>query len=113
MTLAEVLHGFSAAELLRWIVMFGCVFNIGVLVALFDMVGRFVVPPIPMRLLFLANGLMLVTLGFSSYERLHDQLTFRTPLFAVALALELVGLVMLRRWYRTDEGREHVRRMTL
>lgn len=98
-------------DAIRWANIIMCLFNLGVMIALFERVGRWFIPKIPMRLLAAGYGLALIALAGGSRARLGEALTWRTPVSAVALFLQCVGLVMMYRWYETPEGKAHSEKM--
>lgn len=99
------------ADALRWTTIFMCLFNIGVLVALFEEVGKYFLPKIKMRLLMAANILSLFAIGLASYARLNEPVSWRIPLFLTAALLQLAALIRLHRWYGTEEGQSHKEKM--
>jgi hypothetical protein len=101
----------TGADTIRWAIIFGCAMNFGFMVALYEKVGKLVVPAIWTRGLVVANIGFFTILALGLHSRLGDPLTWRTPAFGVFVALQLICEVGLYRWYGKAEGREHARRM--
>lgn len=99
-------------DTLRWITVFVALFDIGVTIALFERIGRFFIPRLPMRMLMLANMIALAAVAEGAHSRLgHEFVWFATPVFLAAALLELAALVALHYWYGTARGRAHAARM--
>lgn len=99
------------ADAIRWGSILMCVFNLGFLLALFERVGRLFLPKTPMRMLTVGYSLTLVALVGGVHARIGEPLTWRSPVSTVALAVQLVALVMLYRWYGTPAGKDHASKM--
>lgn len=95
----------------RWTVAFACLFNIGIMVAIFERVGRSFLPTVWMRMLMLSNVLSLLVIAVGVHARLGSPITYRTPLLAVAALVQLVSLVGIHHWYGTPVGIAHSGRM--
>ncbi len=89
-----------------------CVFNIGVMGALWERTGRLWLPKTWTRMLLASNMLMLASLALAVATRFHHPVTWRTPMFTLSATVELVALIGLHRWYGSTAGRAHVIRMT-
>ncbi len=101
------------ADALRWTVILVCAFNVGVMLALYDRVGKAFLPVAPMRTLFTANGLIMVSIALATSTRLGEPMRWQSsPLLAVASIMELVALLAVYRWYGSVAGIEHIKRMT-
>lgn len=98
-------------DVVRWVVVAACVFNIGVMWALYERVGRSFLPTAWMRLLLVSNAMSLVVIAVGTYSRLGHPITWRTPLLAVAALLQFVSLLGIHRWYGSVDGRAHSARM--
>lgn len=98
-------------DAIRWACIVMCVFNLGVMAALFERVGRLFLPRTPMRLLAFGYALTLIALAGGSHARLGESLTWRSPVTVAALAMQFVALLLIHRWYATEDGRWHAEKM--
>jgi type VI protein secretion system component VasK len=96
----------TAADALRWLVVFEGLFVLGTMVGLFVRVMRFAVPVFASRTLLLGSALLVATLVAGSYSRLGDPLNWRMPLTVLAMSTYLGALAQLYGWYRQPEGRK-------
>lgn len=99
------------SDTVRWTLLFVCAFNVGFLVALYERVVKLMIPSVWTRLLLVSNIGYLSLLALSVHARLGHPMTYRTPLIALFITLQLVGEIGLYRWYGTSAGGEHMRRM--
>lgn len=99
------------ANAFRVVVILACFMNVGLMVALFERIGRYFVPRLWMRSLFVADGLIMIGLGVGFYHRLGQPVTLRHGLVAVGAVLQLVAFIGLWVWYGTPAGQEHAARM--
>lgn len=94
-------------DVVRWVVVAACLFNIGAMGALYERVGKSFLPKLWVRLLLFSNAFSLLVIGLGAYSRLGHPITWRTPLLAVAALLQFVSLLGIHRWYGTVDGRAH------
>lgn len=100
------------SDVVRYMTILVCLFNVGVMFALWERTGRLWLPKVWMRMLMASNVVQLTIVALGAYARLGHPMTWRTPILTVGAALELVALVGLYRWYGSKKGREHSERMT-
>lgn len=98
-------------DAVRLLTIFMCCANIGVLLALYQRVGRSFLPRLWMRMLMVASVVWLATTATAAYARFGQPLSWRTPFYTLAAALELASFVGLYRWYGTPAGLKHSERM--
>lgn len=98
-------------DVARWVVIFGCAGSLGFMAALYQKVGKLVIPSAWIRCLVVSNiGFMLI-LALGLHSRLGYPLTWRTPAFGVFVMMQLVGEAGIYWWYGTEAGREHMQKM--
>ena len=91
---------------MNWLVIIEGAITIGVLIALYERIGRFVLPLRTMRAIFVASGL-LVAYGMSeSYQDIGGESTWRTWLAVSSMSLYLAAVGYLWLWYNRPAGRE-------
>ncbi len=100
-------------DAVRWVVIFGCAGSLGFMIALYDRVGRLIVPRLWTRMLVASNIGFLTILAIGVHAKLGSPtFTWRTTTFGVLVLMQLIAELGLFRWYGGARGREHVRRMT-
>lgn len=95
-------------DILRWITIFVCVFNVGVMLAFYQRVGQLLVPHLQVRLLMLANAISLCGIAVSIHQLLGHSVTFRSVLLGTAAVVQFVALIGIHHWYGTRAGRVYI-----
>lgn len=98
-------------ELLRAYVVFVCFVNLGVMLGLFERVGRFFIPKVGMRSLLFGNAVVIGAVGVGNVVHLHSPLVTVSYAIVVGVTIQLVALGGLWYWYGTPEGMAHSERM--
>lgn len=94
------------ADWLRYVAMFESLLAIGATAAMYERIGRFVLPLRTMRTIFGSLILMNVTAIAGIHSRLGEPLNWRTPTALITMTLYLGGLVSLWFYYRGPTGRK-------
>lgn len=95
----------SWPDVFRWFVLALDCFALGTLLALWERIGRFVLPKSAIRLFLLASVMFLVSIAVEIWDRFGEPFAGRTAFSAVALLLYSAGMIELYRWFGTEEGR--------
>jgi len=95
----------TIADVFRYCVLVLDAFALGTLLAIWDRVGRFVIPKTASRLFFASSIMFLLTFAVEIWARIGQPLRLRTPFAAVTIVLYIAGLISLYRWFGTEPGR--------
>lgn len=101
----------NLSEVLRVFVVFVCFANLGVMIGLFERVGKFFVPKTGMRTLFVGNAIVIGAVGVGNILHLRSPLVSVSYGVAIGVTLQLAALGGLWYWYGTEEGVAHSGRM--
>jgi hypothetical protein len=99
------------SDVIRWITIYACLLDIGVILALYQRIGKAFVPHIFMRLLMIGAVLKLLALLAMSHAELGTALMWWGWLFLLAALLDLASFAGLYWWYGTPKGRAHADRV--
>lgn len=80
---------------------------LGTLLAIWERIGRFVIPKNAIRLFLIASIMFLISIAVEIYDRFGQPFHWRTLFAAIALTLYTLGMAELYRWFGTEEGRRH------
>lgn len=99
------------SELVRGLIVFLAMANVGALLGLFLEVGRYFVPPAQVRGLFVASAGVMVAVMAGTLHRLHQPIHWWTVLLGFCVLAEDILLASLLMWFRGEEGGGYLRAM--
>ena len=99
------------SDTVRWLTIYACLLDIGVILALYQRVGKAFVPHVFMRLLMIGAVLKLTAILAMSHAQLGQALMWWGWLLLAAVLIDLTAFIGLFWFYGTPRGRAHADRV--